>query len=643
MFKVSDYLENPKDYLNKISIDELVKFLEKANIKYREGEALLSDDMYDYAIDYLKKKDKNHPFLDKIGSDVAHDDTRKVLLPVWMGSQDKIRDDSKALDRWKNKYNSPYVISDKLDGISGLVEFTNNKKYNLYTRGNGEYGQLINNILPYINKDKWNIKEPVLVRGEIIMSKSKWNKNKDTGSNARNVTAGVLNSKRVKPEVAELLDFVAYELIEPKLPFDEGLTFAKKIGMNVVKHKVIDNKDELTTEFLSDYLMKRRENGEYEIDGIIIRDNEKHKIMKGKNPKYSFAFKSIMTHKEAEVMVDKVEWNISKDGLYKPLVHFNTVEIDGVKIKKATGYNAKFIEDNVLGPGSKIVIIRSGDVIPKIIKVLSPAASNNASMPDAPYEWNETHVDIRITKDGNGNESVILQRQLEHFVNTLNITNIGEGIIKKMISSGVKSLHEFISLTKTDILMLEGVKDKSADKIYNSLKESLENAKCEDIMAASNIFGKGFGSKKIKLILEANPEILKGKVMKSLNPVKGIGEKTSKPFLENLPLFYKFISNTKLSNCKEKSLNVSSNTSDNEKYKTESKFKNMTVVFTGFRNKEWEKIIEEQGGKLGSSISKNTSIVVVKDPTKKSSKLDKALEIGIEIISMEDFKNKYHL
>jgi DNA ligase (NAD+) len=162
-------------------------------------------------------------------------------------------------------------------------------------------------------------------------------------------------------------------------------------------------------------------------------------------------------------------------------------------------------------------------------------------------------------------------------------------------------------------------------------------------MAASNIFGKGFGSKKIKLILEANPEILKGKVMKSLNPVKGIGEKTSKPFLENLPLFYKFISNTTLSNCKERSLNVSNNVSDSEKYKTESKFKNMTIVFTGFRNKEWEKIIEEQGGKLGSSISKNTSIVVVKDPTKKSSKLDKALEIGIEIISMEDFKNKYHL
>lgn len=643
MFKVSDYLENPKDYLNKISIDELVKFLEKANIKYREGEALLSDDMYDYAIDYLKKKDKNHPFLDKIGSDVAHDDTRKVLLPVWMGSQDKIRDDSKALDRWKNKYHSPYVISDKLDGISGLVEFTNNKEYNLYTRGNGEYGQLINNILPYINKDKWNIKDPVLVRGEIIMSKDKWNKNKDTGSNARNVTAGVLNSKRVKPEVAELLDFVAYELIEPKLPFDEGLTFAKKIGMNVVKHKVIENKDELTTEFLSDYLMKRRENGEYEIDGIIIRDNEKHKIMKGKNPKYSFAFKSIMTHKEAEVMVDKVEWNISKDGLYKPLVHFNTVEIDGVKIKKATGYNAKFIEDNVLGPGSKIVIIRSGDVIPKIIKVLSPAASNNASMPDTPYEWNETRVDIRITKDGDGNESVILQRQLEHFVNTLNIMNIGEGIIKKMITSGVKSLHEFISLTKKDILKLEGVKDKSADKIYNSLKEALESAKCEDIMAASNIFGKGFGSKKIKLILEANPEILKGKVIKNLNPVKGIGEKTSKPFLENLPLFYKFISNTTLSNCKEKSLNVSNNASDSEKSKTESKFKNMTIVFTGFRNKEWEKIIEEQGGKLGSSISKNTSIVVVKDPSKKSSKLDKALEIGIEIISMEDFKNKYYL
>lgn len=645
-FDINKYITNPTKYLDTITIDELVKLLEEANIKYREGEAILSDDMYDYALDYLKKKDKNNPFIEKIGSDVI-DDNRKVLLPVWMGSQDKIRDDSKALDRWKNKYESPYVISDKLDGISALVEYTKDGKYNLYTRGNGEYGQLINNIIPYIRSEKWNINNPVMVRGEIIISKSKWNANKNLGSNARNVTAGILNSKQVKPEVAKLLDFVAYELIEPSMSFDEGLKFIKKLGMDVVKHKVINNKDDLTPEMLSNYLIKRRSDGEYEIDGIIIRDNEKHKIVKGKNPKYSFAFKSIMTHKEAEVMVDRIEWNISKDGLFKPLVHFNTVDIDGVKIKKATGYNAKFIKANVLGPGSKVVIIRSGDVIPKIVKVLSPSASNMPSMPDIPYEWNETEVDIRVVsgdKDSD-NDSSILQRQLEHFVKTLNIMNIGEGVIRKVISIGIKSVPEFINITKNDFLKLEGVQEKGAEKMYKSLKEALENSSCEDIMAASNIFGKGFGSKKIKLILDANPEIFEGKQITKLNPVKGIGEKTSLPFLENLPLFYKFLKKTNLSNCESKprsnKSDNSSNSSNSNKSVTNDKFKDMTIVFTGFRNKEWEKMVEEQGGKLASSISKNTSLVVTKETDSTSSKIMKAKELNIRILSKDEFEKLY--
>jgi len=106
---------------------------------------------------------------------------------------------------------------------------------------------------------------------------------------------------------------------------------------------------------------------------IVVRDNQHHSIISGKNPKYSFAFKTILTHEEAEVIVSHVEWNISKDGFLKPTVYFNPIHIGGVKIQKATGFNASFIQSNTIGPGSHIVIIRSGDVIPYIVRTLSPS------------------------------------------------------------------------------------------------------------------------------------------------------------------------------------------------------------------------------------------------------------------------------
>lgn len=636
-FDVDKYISNPNKYLDSISIDVLVNFLEKANYMYRNTDTtLVNDELYDYALEYLRKKDKYHPFLSVVGIEVK-DDERKQKLPLWMGSQDKIRDDPKALERWKNKYKEPFVISDKLDGISGLLVYSK-ELFNVYTRGDGEYGQLINGILPYIKTDKWKITNPVTIRGEFIISKKNWDENKHLGSNARNVVAGLLNSKKMKPEVGNLVDFIAYELIEPKLTYFEGLQFIEKLGLNVVD-RVLIGENKLTLEFLSNHLMKQRSEGKYDIDGIIVRDNDKHNIISGKNPKYSFAFKSIMTHEEAEVMVDHVEWNTSKDGLLKPTVHFNTINIGGVKIKKATGYNAQFITTNVIGPGSKVVIIRSGDVIPKIIKVLTPSLNKKPDMPNIPYEWNETGVDITVIDNIDNKD--ILKKQLEHFVSTLNIMNIGEGIINKLYDIGIATVPQFMALTKEDFLLIDGVKDKSATKMFNSIQETINKVNCEELMAASNIFGRGFGIKKLKVIIESNPEILENKLIEKLNSTKSIGEKTEKQFLEKLPLFYNFLNEIGFKQCNKNSINKNNTISKNKTI--EKILDEKIVVFTGFRNKEWETIIIEKGGKMGASISKNTSIVVTNDINSTSSKLNKAMELNIPILSKEDFEKKYIL
>lgn len=623
-FDLEKFKENPKDYLKKSKLPTIFEFLEKANYYYRNTDTtLINDDLYDFIYDYAQRKDPKNPFFKNIGALPAE---RKVELPIWMGSQDKIRDDPKNLEKWKAKYNPPYVLTDKLDGNSGLFVYDKKKQITLYTRGDGTHGQNVTQVLKYITKKDWQMEQPVMVRGEFIISKKNWEKIKDKGANARNVTAGILNSKTVDPNIAKYMDFVAYELLEPKLEFQEGLEVMKGYGFTVVEYDIVD-KDMLTTDYLSNYLIKRREQSPYEIDGIVVRDNEFHPIVKGKNPKYSFAFKTILTHEEAEVLVTQVEWNVSKDGYLKPLVHFNPVHIAGVKIQKATGFNASFIQEHKIGPGSKIVIIRSGDVIPHIVRILTPSMDGKPSFPKLPYEWNETGVDIQVLKDSTNEQQQL--RQMEHFVNTLDIQNIGSGVLKKMIEKGIDTIPKLVALKKADFLTLESVKEKGAEKMYESLNQRLKTVTCEELMAASNLFGRGFGLKKLKVITEAYPEILKQKEIKELKPIKGIGETTINQFLKELPTFYKFLKEIGFK-CQRTSKRISG----------DKLFEGKSIVFTGFRNKDWEKAIELNGGKVSSSISKNTFLVVAADITESSSKVEKGRELGI-LISKDEFAKRY--
>ena len=633
------------EYNSAAVADALVALLQKATDAYYNSEPILTDEVFDIAQDHLRAIAPNHVYLGVVGAP----ETDKVELPYWMGSLDKIKDDGeKVITKFKDKYPGPYVVSHKLDGNSGLLVYANDVK--LYSRGDGSEGQDLSNMLKYIkvpSAKSLKSKGPVAVRGELIISKSNWEEISDKGSNARNVVAGAMHAKKPEATIASRIDFVVYELLEPKLPFSEGLEFMQKAGFKVVEWSSIVSKN-LTIDHLSDILVKERETSEYEIDGIVITQDAEHKIIRGKNPKYAFAFKSILTHTEAEVLVSGVEWRVSKDGYIKPTIVFPGVTIAGVNIQRATGNNASFIVKNGIGAGARIVIIRSGDVIPKVIRVTKPA---KPLMPDMAYKWNDTEVDIMVDGDGMTEEQKL--RNLEHFMKSLSIKHVAAGILKRLVDAGHDSVAALLKLTVDDVAAIDGFKKTSATTVVTAIQK-IRQASCVDLMVASNRFGRGLGEKKIHTIVKALPKILEGKAPThaELRGIEGIGDATAKGFLSGLSAFFEFMDEIGIP-CSAVSAqtaapaSASASASASKKVAeprasaaaaaTATDFTGQVVVFTGFRNKDWEAAVEAAGGKVSGSVSSKTTLVVAADPHESSTKITKAKDLGIKVISMTEF------
>lgn len=636
----NEYIKNPAKFLKSVSVDDLVALLNKAMDAYHGSDKpIMSDDLFDLALDHLRKIAPRNAFFKRVGAEIPEES--KVTLPYWMGSLDKIRDSDKGIAKWVSTYSGNVVISDKLDGNSGLLVYKNGIK-SLYTRGDGTKGQNISQLLQLGLEVPENIPSKyteLAVRGELIISKAKWDKK--YGANARNVVAGILHQKNPKTELVNLVDFVVYELIHPRLPVIESFELLTSLGFKVVNYRMV-NSSVLNSDYLSRILLERRDESAYEIDGIVVAHNEVHKLAKGSNPKYAFAFKTLLTHNEAEVVVSSVEWNVSKDGYIKPTVKFNTVTLNGVNISKATGFNAAFIENNKIAPGARVVIIRSGDVIPYITRVVFPA--DKPQMPEIPYEWNETHIDVKIKESSSGTKNVEqTMKQLEHFCKTMEMKFISSGTIKKFVEQGnIHSIPELLKMSKEDLHKIEGFKAASVARVYKSLQDTLAlNISNKDVfiqfMVASGLLGRGLGMKKIEPIIEACPEIMNRQVpsVEKVESVEGIGAKTAKEFITLLPKFYEFIDEIGL---KKKSITPPR---QKEVPKKTGQLSEKTIVFTGFRNSEWEKIIKAAGGKVSTSISKKTDLVVAADVNEDSSKIQKAKELGIKLISKTEFENKY--
>lgn len=613
-----------QEYMNSLKLDILkTVLLEADKLYYNEderSESYLSDESYDVIKDFVYSKDP-----DFIKNNIGHANMRsnintKVKLPVHMGSMDKKKIINKPL---KN-----VVITDKLDGVSCLIDQKPNKIPKLYTRGNGEYGRDISYLMKHFNYIDYHTKDELMLRGELLLKKDIFEKYRCEESNPRNTVAGFVNSKLPDDRFKKHIDFVVYEVILPNgLKPSEQFELLKKTEYKVVHTELVEELDQTT---VSNILNKRKKESEYEIDGIIVAENVKYENVKSGNPKHAFAYKE--NNYQVLTKVKRVEWNVSKDGYLKPLVYFEPKMINNVKIEKATGHNAKFIVSNKIGKHSIIMIERSGDVIPKIVSVDTPTEPD---MPQRKFVWNDTNTDIMIEQNDNEDSldnNDMKRKQFEFLLTTIKFDHLGKGIIAKLYKSNINSLVKLYSLCKEDLLKIEGFKEKSADNLYKSIQKRRKELTVLDYMVASNIFGRGLGTKNLSKIIEKYP-INSSFTIDDIVAIDGIGNIYAKKYVEALPKFEQFLETNKLSELSTKT--------NEEIVVKNTDMKDMQIVFTGFRDKQLEECVNKKGGNIATSISKKVTHLVCKEINETNSKQQKAKEMNITILTRTEFENKY--
>lgn len=610
-----------------LTSDELEEVITiAADAYYNTAEELISDNIYDVLIERLKIVNPKSKLLSAVGSAVHGEKTK---LPVWMGSMDKIKGDQTALNSWTEQYQGPYVISYKVDGISALYVKTK-KEEHLYTRGKGNEGTEITHMLQYCNMGLSNVPDNTIIRGELIMSKTKFTKYENFFSNARAMVSGVVVSKpeSMNRTYAKDIDFLSFEVIEPVVKPSKQFELLQKWNTNVIYHDVYDF---IEMDLLEDLFEKAKKSYPYEIDGIIVTDNNDHKRNTSGNPSYSFAFKGLTP--TAQTKVIDVYWTPSKDGILVPRIHYQKVKLSGVEMEYTTGFNAAFIENNEIGPGAIITVIRSGDVIPYIIDVVKP--SKDSGLPgDCEYSWDKNHVNI-IINDKDDNDTVTL-KLMTKFFKDIGVKHLSEGLISRLYENGYNDVMKVLKMTVDDFLTIDGFKETMANKIYNGIQSKLHNMDILQLMVASNLLGRGFAEKKLKKILTEYPNIVDeydsdeyDEWKEVIIDIDGFDEITATQFLDNMEDFQEFYTKIKkIANIKPFVSKV------NEK----GSYQGQVIVFTGFKNAEWKKIIENEGGKVTESVSKTTTLVVHKDGETTTSKYTKAKKLGIKLMTQSAFE-----
>ena len=601
-----------------------------------------TDQAYDIMVEFFQKK--FNIVLTNVGAPISDNCKNKVLLPYEMWSMDKIKPDTEALQEWKKKYANPssYLISSKLDGVSGMLCYKNGK-INLYTRGDGKIGQDISHLIPYLKLPELINElngQSLIIRGEFIIQKKVFKeKYEQEFANPRNFTAGLINRITADKEKMKDIDFICYEVIEPaKLYPSTQLVLLKKYQFPTVFSVQITMSDLLINDFLSTLLIKTRENSLYEIDGLICTHDKVYPRTSG-NPASAFAFKMVCQEQIAQAKVIDVLWSASKDGYMKPRVQIEPIVLGGVTISFATGFNASFIQNNKIGLGAVISLIRSGDVIPHIQSIIT-SSTNPIMPPNYPngYKWTESGVDL-ILCDLNS-DSEVREKNITNFFKKIEVDGLGQGNVNRLIAAGYDSIVKICQMKQEDFLNVEGFAKKMAEKIYSGIQSQLATVPLHKLMVATNIFGRGFSDGKMDAILEICPNILTKLTNKPLPLIKGISEKSMQEFMQHIPEFIKFMKDCNIATTKveQNQATASAIAKVEQNYEQYSHIFGTTfpkgglIVLTGFRDKHFVEYIEKNGGKIGAAVTKKTDFVIAKDSNESSSKIDEAKRLNIPIV-----------
>ena len=631
-------------------------FLIKANMMYRIGRPILSDLEFD-ALLYAYKTHYPQDNIEQIMRVCERGQKdREEVLPTPMFSLDKLKHEDEIQSwaiRMANRLNIhsqdlEIIITPKYDGISMCRDEGTTISW---LRGDGEIGQRVDGFVTFVPVGG-SIGIGKISAGELIMKKSSFSKYSEVFANPRNLVAGAFNRKSPEPEALSDVEYVRYGLFPITMNKDvelKVLNAANKVPVPSVK--MVASK--LCTGTLNNLFKDWSK--EFTIDGLVLEVNDfEYRNRLGRetngNPVYSRAVKLPQWQQGAESVVISITTEVSKQGLIKPVINIEPVEVGGVVISNVTGYNMAYVCENNICPGARISIIRSGDVIPKHIGTVSYSEKNLSEYMGSKAFQNCPSCGEQVYWDDNQVEKVCINsncigkkiKKIIHYFETLGSDGVGEKTIQSIVK-GTKgdSLASIYLLTKADILELEGFAERSAELLLAEIRRvHTQGVSLARFLHALDIFKGRIGEKTLQKIIDSDlilfddnfPEL--GKLR--LNPrienfynhlisIDGVSEITANIFLNGMPDV----------NCNG-ALYILENINISKVKSTQSE--GVRVCFTGVRpSSEVRQKMVKAGFQECDSVSKNTQMLVVKDLNSNSSKMAKAKGLSIEILSLEQF------
>ena len=554
---------------------DLVNTLKEAAAAYYNGQPLkMDDDTYDLLLERLRVLDPTNPYLETIGAPSS----TPTPLPYPMPSLDKIKPGQDTLARFLQ--NGPFVVSEKLDGLSALWIPAQKK---LYLRGDGVDGQDISNLATGLG-----LKGSGVVRGELVVPRSVVN------TLARSWVNGVIHRKDAVDDLRKI-HFVAYDLLEPAMPRSKQFEWLRAAGYEIPWWETVKD---LNEDYLKRALLARREQSIYDTDGIVV-GRDVIPVRTVKNPKDAVAFKMPLADQRAETTVRAVLWAPSAQGYLIPKLEVDPVAIGGATIRFCTAHSARNVVENKLGPGAKIILRRSGDVIPTIDTVLSGTI---AQMPDVAWEWQGVH--IRATEES----PALTSAKLYHFLKTLGVPG-GPAGAAALVEGGITGPATLWKASATKLSELLG--PKTGDTLYKALR-SLNPTEL-DLMVASSMMPRGVGESKLKALFAMDPDPRKWRNLTT----PGWTTESLDTLLAALPDYEIW----------RQGFWIPYPILGVQTVQTKS------ICFTGFRDKALEALAVQKGFSPSSVLTGRTTILAVPDTLKESEKTRTAVAKGIPMMT----------
>lgn len=606
-----------------MTVKELKEKIIAANKSYRAGTPIMEDYEFDELVERYQSQVSEAEY--ENFRDSLHEVKGKVKHPYILGSLDKMKSEKPdEVIKWLQKnIKTSMNISAKIDGISCRCHYENGKLVSASTRGNGTFGEDLTDKIKYVKgvQKSISIKDPIDIRGELVILKSDFDTLADEFANPRNATAGIMNRKDWNKDDIEKVSFVSYTIL--------GTAYSKAEQFSILKNEKFDvawNCDLNDVKFDATLIEKlveyAQQTHDYETDGLVICDSSYRNEAKYR-PDACRAFKinqQIATTRILDVAFD----GPSPNGTHCPVAILEPVELGGATISRATLHNLDIIDSLGLKYGSVVKLLRSGDVIPKIVALVSnPEGSSNIVLPKVcnccGSELVRDGVNLRCVNK-QCKEQIL--EQLTSFVKKLGV----KGAAKKM-------LEKFGIATFDDLLKFTPDRSKKSEvKLYDELQLKIFSRSKKELLAAMNF--NGLAETSINKIVEfyGFDNILAERYD---GYPEGIGETTLRKFkydvLENLIHVNKFLSDSRY--------NYIENTA--ESAGTAQSTKNgMSVCFTGKLNTMGRTEAEKKAVAAGfeiKAVNKKLTYLVTNDPDTNSGKGKKARELGIRIISEKDF------